>query len=129
MHHFVVVDVKGGFSVTQEEESREGGDLHLTCKANKYLYTALSWQRLNDTTSTVSAQQLSPGEYSNSLVLLLSNLTARDTGVYRCSANHLFTGKEAHLDTQVNVSSKCPPIKLLLLLTLASCFSQGLQIH
>lgn len=113
MHHFVIVDVKGGFSVTQEEDSREGGDLHLTCKANKYLYTALSWQRLNDTTSTVSTRQVSSGEYSNSLVLLLSNLTARDTGVYRCSANHLVTGKEAHLDIQVNVSSKCPQVRPL----------------
>ncbi|KAF6727277.1 Vascular endothelial growth factor receptor 1 [Oryzias melastigma] len=43
--HFYVTDVPGGFCVKQqEEEAREGGDLHLTCLANKYLYAALSWQ-------------------------------------------------------------------------------------
>uniref|UniRef100_A0A8C7PJ84 Platelet-derived growth factor receptor-like protein n=1 Tax=Oncorhynchus mykiss TaxID=8022 RepID=A0A8C7PJ84_ONCMY len=41
-------DVPGGFSVSQEDEPREGGDLHLTCVANKHLYTNFSWQRVTD---------------------------------------------------------------------------------
>uniref|UniRef100_A0A4W6DRC4 receptor protein-tyrosine kinase n=1 Tax=Lates calcarifer TaxID=8187 RepID=A0A4W6DRC4_LATCA len=132
--HFYITDVPGGFSVNQQEEPREGGDLHLTCVANKYLYTALSWQRVNDTEgvqshrSALSSQQFTSGEFSNSLVLLLSNLTARDAGTYRCSTRHLITGQETHLDTQppvlrnnltdctVNVSSS---------VTL-SCPSQGI---
>ena len=105
-------DVPGGFSVSQREEPREGGELHLTCVANKYLYTALSWQRINDTedahsrSPAQSSQQLTSGEFSNSLVLLLSNLTARDSGAYRCSARHLVTGQETHLNTQVVVTSE-----------------------
>lgn len=105
-------DVTGGFSVSQREEPREGGDLHLTCVANKYLYTALSWQRVNDTedaqtsSPAMSSQQLTSGEFSNRLVLLLSNLTARDSGAYRCSTRHLITGQEAQLDTQVVVTSE-----------------------
>lgn len=105
-------DVPGGFSVSQSEEPREGGDLHLTCVTNKYLYTALSWQRVNNTedarsrSPARSMQQFTSGEFSSSLVLLLSNLTARDSGAYRCSARHLITGQETHLDTQVVVTSE-----------------------
>uniref|UniRef100_A0A4W6DRA7 receptor protein-tyrosine kinase n=1 Tax=Lates calcarifer TaxID=8187 RepID=A0A4W6DRA7_LATCA len=114
--HFYITDVPGGFSVNQQEEPREGGDLHLTCVANKYLYTALSWQRVNDTEgvqshrSALSSQQFTSGEFSNSLVLLLSNLTARDAGTYRCSTRHLITGQETHLDTQVAVTILEPPV-------------------
>ncbi|XP_036934609.1 vascular endothelial growth factor receptor 1 isoform X2 [Acanthopagrus latus] len=108
--HFYVTDVPGGFSVSQREEPREGGDLHLTCVANRYLYTALSWERVNNTKDThsrilaPSSQQLTSGEFSNSLILLISNLTARDSGAYRCSARHLITRRKTHLDTQVVVT-------------------------
>uniref|UniRef100_A0A7N9AW57 receptor protein-tyrosine kinase n=1 Tax=Mastacembelus armatus TaxID=205130 RepID=A0A7N9AW57_9TELE len=111
-------DVPGGFSINQQEEPREGGDLHLTCVANKYLYTKLSWQRVNHTedaqsrSPALSVQQLTSGEFSNSLVLLLSNLTARDSGVYRCSGRHVVTRQEAHLDTEVKVTILVPPVLL-----------------
>lgn len=103
-------DVPGGFCVKQMEEAREGGDLRLTCLANKYLYTALSWQRMNNTEEAQSRgsnnQQFMVGDFSNSLVLLISNLTARDSGAYRCSARHIVTGQETHLETQVEVTSE-----------------------
>lgn len=105
-------DVPGGFSVSQREEPTEGGDLHLTCVANKYLYTTLSWQRVNNTEdahshgSALISQPLTSGQFSDSLVLLLNNLTAGDSGLYRCSAHHLVTGQETHLDTQVLVKSE-----------------------
>uniref|UniRef100_A0A3B4F115 receptor protein-tyrosine kinase n=1 Tax=Pundamilia nyererei TaxID=303518 RepID=A0A3B4F115_9CICH len=112
--HFYITDVPGGFCVKQLEEAREGGDLHLTCLANKYLYTALSWQRVNNTEEAQSRglnnQQFTFGEFSNSLVLLISNLTARDSGAYRCSARHIVTGQETHLDTQVEVIILEPPV-------------------
>ncbi|XP_054863011.1 vascular endothelial growth factor receptor 1 isoform X2 [Amphiprion ocellaris] len=116
--HFYITDVPGGFSVNQQEEAREGGDLHLTCLANKYLYTALSWQQVYDTEEAqthrpaLNNQQLTLGEFSNSLILLLSNLTARDSGAYRCSARHLVTRQETHLDTQVEVTILEPPVLL-----------------
>ncbi|XP_069007813.1 vascular endothelial growth factor receptor 1 isoform X3 [Embiotoca jacksoni] len=116
--HFYITDVPGGFCVNQQEEAREGGDLHLTCLANKYLYTALSWQPVNESeeaqsrSPALNIQPLTLGEFSNSLVLLLSNLTARDSGSYRCSARHLVTGKETHLETQVVVTILEPPVLL-----------------
>ncbi|CAN9506270.1 unnamed protein product [Ophioblennius macclurei] len=113
---FYITDVPGGFSVAQQEEAREGGDLHLTCSANKYLYKALSWQRVSDMREVqflrpaLNIQQLVFGEFSNSLVLVLSNLTARDSGTYRCSAHHIITGQGAHLDTRVVVTVLEPPV-------------------
>uniref|UniRef100_A0A3Q3A5K3 receptor protein-tyrosine kinase n=1 Tax=Kryptolebias marmoratus TaxID=37003 RepID=A0A3Q3A5K3_KRYMA len=113
---FYVTDVPGGFSVSQREEAREGRDLRLTCSANKYLYTELSWQRVNNTGGSLATglniHQPPLGEFSASLVLLLSNLTARDSGVYRCSALHVITGQETHLDTQVVVTPLEPPVLL-----------------
>uniref|UniRef100_A0A8K9X260 Platelet-derived growth factor receptor-like protein n=1 Tax=Oncorhynchus mykiss TaxID=8022 RepID=A0A8K9X260_ONCMY len=97
---FYITDVPGGFSVSQEDEPREGGDLHLTCVANKHLYTNFSWQRVTD---PAEATPPTPSlEFSDTLSLLLSNLTAGDSGTYRCSANHLLTGQNTHLDTQGN---------------------------
>lgn len=115
-------DVPGGFSVSQREGPREGGDLHLTCVANKYLYTGLSWQRVNRTGGThasgsaLSSHQFASGEFSNSLVLLLNNLTAGDSGTYRCSAHHLITGQETYLDTQVVVTGEWILAKEIVLL-------------
>uniref|UniRef100_A0A8C6L569 Vascular endothelial growth factor receptor 3 n=1 Tax=Nothobranchius furzeri TaxID=105023 RepID=A0A8C6L569_NOTFU len=101
---FYVTDVPGGFSVNQSEDAREGGDLNLTCSASRYLYTTLSWQRVNSTgeshTTGLNIRQYSLGEFSNFLVLLLSNLTTGDSGAYRCSAHHIITQQETHLDTQ-----------------------------
>ncbi|XP_067434475.1 vascular endothelial growth factor receptor 1 isoform X1 [Thunnus thynnus] len=115
--HFYITDVPGGFSVSKREEPREGGDLHLTCIANKYLFTALSWQRVNDTEGARSrspalSSEVTSGEFSHSLLLLLSNLTARDSGTYRCSAHHLVTGQVTHLDAQVVVTILEPPVLL-----------------
>ncbi|XP_070960894.1 vascular endothelial growth factor receptor 1-like isoform X1 [Oncorhynchus clarkii lewisi] len=146
---FYITDVPGGFSVSQEDEPREGGDLHLTCVANKHLYSNFSWQRVTDpaeatpptpslggelssgeatpptpslggklssgeaTPSTPSlGGELSSGEFSDTLSLLLSNLTAGDSGTYRCSANHLLTGQNTHLDTQVDVTVLEAPVLL-----------------
>lgn len=92
--------------MSQRGESREGGNLHLTCAANKYLYTALSWRRVGDTEEAGprgSALRGQTGDLSDSLVLLMHNLTTGDSGRYRCSAQHLITGQETHLDTQVSV--------------------------
>lgn len=105
-------DVPGGFSVIQGEEPTEGGRLSLTCVANKYLYTMLSWQRVNDGEdahshdAALGSHQLTSGEFSNFLVLSVNNLTARHSGVYRCSAHHRITGQETHLDTRAAVISK-----------------------
>lgn len=108
LQFFFSPDVPGGFCVKQqEEEAREGGDLHLTCLANKYLYAALSWQPVKESRFPAPIiHQHTTGNFSSSLVLLLSNLTARDSGIYRCSTRHLFTGKVTHLETQVVVTSK-----------------------
>ncbi|KAM9332626.1 vascular endothelial growth factor receptor 1 [Pholidichthys leucotaenia] len=115
--HFYVTDIPGGFSVIQQEEAREGGDLHLTCSANKYLYAAPFWQKVNDTVkaprrSSFKNQNLVLGEYAISQVLLIRNLTATDSGAYRCSARHFFSGQETHLDTQVEVKFLEPPVLL-----------------
>uniref|UniRef100_A0A4W5K5C6 Platelet-derived growth factor receptor-like protein n=1 Tax=Hucho hucho TaxID=62062 RepID=A0A4W5K5C6_9TELE len=114
---FYITDVPGGFSVSQEDEPREGGDLHLTCVANKHLYTNLSWQRVTDpaeaTPPTPSlGGELSSGEFSDTLSLFLCNLTAGDSGSYRCSAHHLLTGQNTHLDTQVDVTVLEAPVLL-----------------
>lgn len=99
-------DVPGGFSVIQGPEPREGGYLNLTCAANRHLYTALSWRRLDRPEGALSGQRLTPGEFSNFLALAISNLTAGHSGAYRCSARHRMSRKETHQDTQVSVISE-----------------------
>lgn len=104
-----ITDVKGGLIASLEEEPREGRDLRLVCIANRHLYSDLSWYRITNQ-STVSegasvlGGELTEGHFSHTLHLLLKNVTAQDSGTYRCSATHLLTGERTHLDTAVEVT-------------------------
>nr|XP_055038371.1 vascular endothelial growth factor receptor 1 isoform X1 [Misgurnus anguillicaudatus] len=115
--HFYVTDVKEGFVASLEEEPREGENLRLVCIANKHLYSDMSWYRITNH-STASQEPsvlggvLTEGQYSLTLHLLLKNLTEQDSGKYRCSVTHLFTGKQANLDTPVEVTVLQAPVLL-----------------
>lgn len=104
-----ITDVKGGLIASLEEEPREGRDLRLVCIANRHLYSDLSWHRTTNQ-STVSegasvlGGELTEGRFSHILLLLLKNVTAQDSGTYRCSATHLLTGDRTHLDIAVEVT-------------------------
>uniref|UniRef100_A0A8C1Z5P2 receptor protein-tyrosine kinase n=1 Tax=Cyprinus carpio TaxID=7962 RepID=A0A8C1Z5P2_CYPCA len=106
--HFYVTDVKGGLIASLEEEPREGGELRLVCIANRHVYSDLSWYRLTNQSPTsegasVLGGELTEGQFSHTLYLLLKNVTAQDSGTYRCSATHLLTGEHTHLDTAAPV--------------------------
>ncbi|XP_057680173.1 vascular endothelial growth factor receptor 1 [Corythoichthys intestinalis] len=114
--YFYVSDIPGGFNVSQDEEPREGGGLRLTCSANKYLYTTLTWRRLHPAGGGGWGTSLhghpSTGQFSRFLRLSLSNLSAQDSGAYMCAAQHGITGQEAHLVAEVRVSALEPPVLL-----------------
>ncbi|KTG35666.1 hypothetical protein cypCar_00000070 [Cyprinus carpio] len=112
-----ITDVKGGLIASLEEEPREGGDLRLVCIANRHLYSDLSWYRLTNQSTTsegasVLGGELKEGQFSHTLQLLLKNVTAQDSGTYRCSATHLLTGEHTHLDTAVEVTVLQAPVLL-----------------
>lgn len=109
-----ITDVQGGFSVSGESEEgpREGKDYHLSCIANKHLYSNMSWHRVTESSAgTVEGPplvgELAEGEYSLALHLTLTNLTAQDSGTYRCSATHLYTGQHSDRDALVSVAGVC----------------------
>uniref|UniRef100_A0A8C2DSP9 receptor protein-tyrosine kinase n=1 Tax=Cyprinus carpio TaxID=7962 RepID=A0A8C2DSP9_CYPCA len=115
--HFYVTDVKGGLIASLEEEPREGGELHLVCIANRHVYSDLSWYRLTNQSPTsegasVLGGELTEGQFSHTLYLLLKNVTAQDSGTYRCSATHLLTGEHTHLDTAVQITVLQAPVLL-----------------
>ncbi|XP_060717273.1 vascular endothelial growth factor receptor 1 isoform X1 [Tachysurus vachellii] len=116
---FYVTDIQGGFSISGEsvEGPREGRDYHLSCVANKHLYSNMSWHRMiGSTASNVDGPplvgELTEGEYSLTLSLALMNLTAQDSGMYRCSATHLVTGQHSHQDALVAVAVLEAPVLL-----------------
>ncbi|XP_077100809.1 vascular endothelial growth factor receptor 1 isoform X1 [Siphateles boraxobius] len=115
--HFYVTDVKEGLIASLEEEPREGRDLRLVCIANRHLYSDLSWYRMpNQSTvsegASVLGGELTEGHFSHTLHLLLRNVTAQDSGTYRCSATHLLTGERTHLDTAVEITVLQAPVLL-----------------
>lgn len=57
--------------------------------------------------------ELMEGEYSLTLRLTLINLTAQDSGMYRCSATKLVTGQHSHQDTLVTVAGVCLGVSVL----------------
>ncbi|KAL7840746.1 hypothetical protein AOLI_G00260690 [Acnodon oligacanthus] len=109
--HFYVTDIPGGFSASLEDEPREGGDIHLSCAANKHLYSNVSWYRVTNSSLVLMnglflGSELTEGEFSITLRLLLRNLTTQHSGKYRCFATHLLTGERTHLDTLVKVTGE-----------------------
>ncbi|XP_061777484.1 vascular endothelial growth factor receptor 1 isoform X2 [Nerophis ophidion] len=131
--YFYISDVPGGFGVSLGEEATEGGEVRLTCRANKHLYAAPSWRRLShahDPSRGVALRaELTTGKFSHSLLLLLSNLSTGDSGAYRCSARHLVTGLETHLVRQVKVSALAPPVLLLNLTDCTVNVSSSVTLH
>ncbi|TSK98456.1 Vascular endothelial growth factor receptor 1 [Bagarius yarrelli] len=116
---FYVTDVQGGFSIFEESEEgpREGRDYHLSCVANKHLYSNMSWHRVTGSPADmvegpVLFGQLMEGEYSLSLRLTLRNLSAQDSGMYRCSATHLVTAQRLNRDALVSVAVLEAPVLL-----------------
>lgn len=95
-----------------EEGPREGRDYHLSCVANKHLYSNMSWYRVTSSSagliySPPLVGELTEGEYSLNLRLTLSNLSSQDSGTYRCSVTHLVTGKQSHQDARMAVAGVC----------------------
>lgn len=95
-----------------EEGPREGGDYHLSCVANKHLYSNMSWYRVTSSSAGLTYSpplvgELTEGEFSLILRLTLSNLTAQDSGKYRCSVTHLVTKKQSHQDALITVAGVC----------------------
>ncbi|XP_028816438.1 vascular endothelial growth factor receptor 1 isoform X2 [Denticeps clupeoides] len=112
---FYVTDVPDGFMVSLKEEPTEGGDLNLSCTANRHLYSELSWHRLPDVSVTTPigpalGGEVAWGEFSNTLHLSLSNLTAGHSGTYRCSGHHLLTGELTHREARVDVTVLEAPV-------------------
>ncbi|KAG5850693.1 hypothetical protein ANANG_G00085160 [Anguilla anguilla] len=52
------------------------------------------------------------GEFSHTLYLTLPNLTEQDSGTYICIAQHLLSGEELHLETQLKVIALEAPVLL-----------------
>ncbi|XP_062841606.1 vascular endothelial growth factor receptor 1 [Trichomycterus rosablanca] len=120
---FYVTDVPDSFSISIEEEPREGRDAHLSCVANKHLYSNMTWHRVTGGSEAMVngsdlGGRMTEEEYSVTLRLTLKNLTVRDSGRYRCSATHLFTGEHKHLDALVEVTVLESPV---LLQNLSNC--------
>lgn len=81
--------------------------------ANKHLYSNMSWVRVtgNSTGSPSLVGELTEGEYSLTLRLTLANLTAQDSGRYRCSATHLVTGQQSYQEELVTVAGVCLSVR------------------
>ncbi|XP_072545272.1 vascular endothelial growth factor receptor 1 isoform X2 [Salminus brasiliensis] len=131
---FYVTDVPGGFSVSLNSKPREGADIHLSCVANKHLYSNMSWYRVTNS-STVPmggpflGGELTEEEFSLTLRLLLRNLTAQNSGTYRCFASHLLTGEHIHLDTLVKVTVLEAPVLLQNLSDCSVNVSSSVTLH
>ncbi len=102
-----ITDVKGGLYHVFGGRAQRGRGPSSVCIANRHLYSDLSWYRLTNQSTTsegasVLGGDLKEGQFSHTLQLLLKNVTAQDSGTYRCSVTHLLTGEHTHLDTAVD---------------------------
>uniref|UniRef100_W5L4K5 receptor protein-tyrosine kinase n=1 Tax=Astyanax mexicanus TaxID=7994 RepID=W5L4K5_ASTMX len=126
---FYVTDISGGFSVSLDNEPRERADVHLSCVANKHLYSNVSWYRVTNTSAVPMGGELTQEEFSLTLRLMLRNLTARNSGLYRCFATHLFTGEHAYMETLVKVTVLEAPVLLQNLSDCSVNVSSSVTLH
>lgn len=97
-----------GFSIELERVPTEGEDLRLACKANRFLYTDLAWtmERGADSGASLAlpnSREEVQGEYSDTVLLKMRNVSQEHSATYVCTARHGRTGKEVRLEKRIDI--------------------------
>ncbi|XP_058883994.1 vascular endothelial growth factor receptor 1-like isoform X2 [Acipenser ruthenus] len=115
--HFIVTEVPNGFSIELERVPTEGEDLRLACKANRFLYTDLAWTMESGADSGASlalpnSREEVQGEYSDTVLLKMRNVSQEHSATYVCTARHGRTGKEVRLEKRIDIIAQEAPLLL-----------------
>eukprot|EP00079_Xenopus_tropicalis_P038534 XP_017952305.1 PREDICTED: vascular endothelial growth factor receptor kdr-like [Xenopus tropicalis] len=97
--HFILSDIKPE-ETKERTEALHGSDVKLVCRAERYIYTNLSWT-FPGKEEIPCLEEVHPQmtkntyqEYTMSCLLLLKNVTQELAGTFRCSATNLYTGMQ-----------------------------------
>ncbi|CAH2225151.1 vascular endothelial growth factor receptor 1 [Pelobates cultripes] len=96
---YYVTDVPNGLQISLNKEPSEGEDFILSCTANKYLYTDISWTLIRTAKNRTTHHSISKhrdaitNQYSTTLTALIRNTTHADSGIYSCKAKNIHTGE------------------------------------
>eukprot|EP00062_Callorhinchus_milii_P001162 gi/632935952/ref/XP_007891873.1/ PREDICTED: vascular endothelial growth factor receptor 1-like [Callorhinchus milii] len=113
---FYVTDVPYILMIESGEiESRtEGSDLILTCRATKYATKRVAWYyQASANSSEVQQSSLTHAVYTNysvALFLTIKNVTANNTGVYKCKAFNVMRKEVFERRTELRVDPKTVPV-------------------
>ncbi|XP_029458469.1 vascular endothelial growth factor receptor 1 isoform X2 [Rhinatrema bivittatum] len=111
--NFYVTDVPNGFYINLERDAMEGNDVTLSCLANKYLYTDVTWLLMgtvdNQTIHHNSSRNSFVEEYSLRLTLNIRNATQEDSGTYACKARNIYTGEEVLQQKELIIRAQQAP--------------------
>ncbi|XP_041116100.1 vascular endothelial growth factor receptor 1-like [Polyodon spathula] len=115
--NFIVTEVPNGFSIELERVPTEGEDLRLACKANRFLYTDVAWTIESGADSGAglalpNSREGVQGEYSDTMLLEVKNVSQEHSATYVCTARHVHTGKEVRLKKRIDVIAQEAPLLL-----------------
>ncbi|XP_043913664.1 vascular endothelial growth factor receptor kdr-like isoform X2 [Protopterus annectens] len=108
-----VTDVPNGFAVRETHIAVfRGIDVNITCQAAKIGFRSLFWHYPKnaqaDNVHTVTIE----GMYSNTLVLIIRNVSDEDVGEYICNAFNEYEKREVNESTYVMITEKEAPFVL-----------------
>ncbi|XP_071425167.1 vascular endothelial growth factor receptor kdr-like isoform X2 [Pithys albifrons albifrons] len=110
---FYVSDVPSGLQTAPQVSAIVGSDVHLTCRASRYIYTHLAWFHPSLGAAPSDSLSRKMGRYSISLTLVIPNVTKEQSGLYKCQAQNQHNSTDTlEQHTQLLVRAKAAPFVL-----------------
>jgi len=92
-----------------------GNDVRLTCRASRYIYSHLAWYYPSSEVALSDSVIKKTDNYSISLILVITNVTKEQSGLYKCRAQNQHNSTDTlEQHTQLLVRGRCCPWKMAL---------------
>ncbi|XP_053328514.1 vascular endothelial growth factor receptor kdr-like [Spea bombifrons] len=109
--HFILSEVKSGVFTEAETPVLDGGDVNLLCRADKYIYTNLTWTYPSGEQVPEFLTEILYETHTVYLSLTLKNVTQEQAGIFNCLAwNHYNKEVVRRFNHLVVLEKKAPQV-------------------
>ncbi|XP_063288150.1 vascular endothelial growth factor receptor kdr-like [Pelobates fuscus] len=107
--HFILSEIKSGVMTEEQTTVVEGGNVTLICKAEKYIYSHMSWLLPFEEPMFPCGTETQFKRHTIYHLLTLVNVTLEHAGLYNCSARNYYSKVDEMRFNQLVVLKKKAP--------------------